>query len=86
MAVAAGCYRRVSELAAARDIPYDLLLRPNHLRYIPELVERCRNCSLVIDHIAKPLIASRHDGPVGDRYGTDRADTANIREALRDDH
>jgi L-fuconolactonase len=42
---------------ARRDIPYDLLLRPNHLRYIPEVVERVPNLRMVIDHIAKPLIA-----------------------------
>jgi L-fucono-1,5-lactonase len=42
-----------------RGIPYDLLVRPQHLKYIPELRERCQRLDLVIDHIAKPLIASR---------------------------
>ena len=45
---------------ARRDIPYDLLLRPPHLPLIPELADRVPGLRMVIDHIAKPLIAS-HD-------------------------
>ena len=41
-----------------RDIPYDLLLRPQHLKYVPELRDKCPRLKLVIDHIAKPLIVS----------------------------
>jgi len=41
-----------------RKIPYDLLLRPRHLAIVEELVSRVPNLPLVIDHIAKPLIAS----------------------------
>jgi L-fuconolactonase len=41
-----------------RGIPYDLLLRPQHLPIIPELVDRVPDLPMVIDHIAKPLIAS----------------------------
>jgi L-fuconolactonase len=43
---------------ASRDIPYDLLLRPPHLPLIPELAEKVPGLRMVIDHIAKPLIAS----------------------------
>ncbi|HVW85883.1 MAG TPA: amidohydrolase family protein, partial [Bryobacteraceae bacterium] len=43
---------------ARRDIPYDLLLRPPHLPLIPELADRVPGLRMVIDHIAKPLIAS----------------------------
>lgn len=42
-----------------RGIPFDLLLRPKHLGIIPELVDLVPNLRMVIDHIAKPLIA-RH--------------------------
>lgn len=41
-----------------RDLPYDLLLYPRHLPVIPRLIERAPNLRMVIDHIAKPPIAS----------------------------
>lgn len=41
-----------------RDIPYDLLVRPQHLKFVPQLREQCPRLRLVIDHIAKPLIAA----------------------------
>jgi L-fuconolactonase len=44
---------------ARRDISYDLLLRPPHLSLIPELAERVPGLRMVIDHIAKPLIAQQ---------------------------
>ena len=40
-----------------RRIPYDLLLRPQHLPVIPALVEKVPDLPMVIDHIAKPMIA-----------------------------
>jgi L-fuconolactonase len=40
-----------------RDIPYDLLLRPRHLPLVPVLADRLPKLRMVIDHIAKPLIA-----------------------------
>jgi L-fuconolactonase len=49
--------RGLNELAR-RNIPYDLLLRPPHLPLIPELAERVPGLAMVIDHIAKPPIAS----------------------------
>lgn len=42
-----------------RKIPYDLLLRPQHLPVSLELLERVPTLKVVVDHIAKPLIASR---------------------------
>lgn len=43
---------------ARRGIPYDLLLRPPHLPLIPELADKVPGLRMVVDHIAKPLIAS----------------------------
>jgi L-fuconolactonase len=46
-----------------RKIPYDLLLRPQHLPSAIELVDKLPSLPMVIDHIAKPLIAKqRMDG------------------------
>lgn len=42
-----------------RDIPYDLLLKPPHLPIVRPLVDRLPKLRMVIDHIAKPLIAQR---------------------------
>jgi L-fuconolactonase len=54
--------RGLGELAR-RCIPYDLLLRPPHLPLVPRLADRLPELRLVIDHIAKPLIAAqRIDG------------------------
>lgn len=40
-----------------REIPYDLLLRPQHLPVALELVQRVPSLKVVVDHIAKPPIA-----------------------------
>lgn len=48
---------------AERGIPYDLLLRPPHLPLIAELADRVPGLRMVIDHIAKPLIASHEMEP-----------------------
>ena len=54
--------RGLSELAR-RDIPYDLLLRPQHLKLVPRIADRVPELPMVIDHIAKPPIATqRMDG------------------------
>jgi L-fuconolactonase len=50
--------RGLGELAR-RGIPYDLLLRPPHLPLVPRLSERVPELRMVIDHIAKPLIAAQ---------------------------
>jgi L-fuconolactonase len=48
---------------ARRGIPYDLLLRPQHLLLTTRVAERVPELRMVIDHIAKPLIAvQRMDG------------------------
>ena len=54
--------RGLRELAR-RNIPYDLLLCPRHLAFIPKLVERVPDLRMVIDHIAKPLIAAHQMEP-----------------------
>ena len=42
---------------ASRGLAYDLLLRPRHLKYVRPLADRVPNLRMVVDHIAKPLIA-----------------------------
>jgi len=42
-----------------RGIPYELLVGPHHLKYVPLVRERCPRLKLVVDHIAKPRIAER---------------------------
>ncbi len=42
----------------SRDLAYDLLIHPRHLPTIPRLVDRVPRLRMVIDHIAKPPIAS----------------------------
>jgi L-fuconolactonase len=39
-----------------RKIPYDLLLRPPHLPYMPKLIDALPELPMVVDHIAKPYI------------------------------
>lgn len=39
-------------------IPYDLLLRPQHLRLVPMLADQMPDLRMVIDHLAKPSIAA----------------------------
>jgi L-fuconolactonase len=49
--------RGLQELAG-RNLPYDLLFRPVHLPLIPRVVDAVPELRIVIDHIAKPRIAS----------------------------
>jgi L-fuconolactonase len=49
--------RGLQELSR-RGIPYDVLIRPPHLPLLPELAGRVPGLRMVIDHIAKPLIAA----------------------------
>ena len=44
---------------SARGCTYDLLVHTRHLKYIPHVAERCPELQFVIDHLAKPPIASR---------------------------
>lgn len=54
--------RGLRELAG-RDLSYDLLLRPEHLTLVPRVAEAVPALRMVIDHIAKPLIAQRVMAP-----------------------
>ena len=54
--------RGLRELAR-RELAYDLLLRPPHLKHILELAERVPDLQMVVDHIAKPEIADGHMEP-----------------------
>ena len=38
-------------------LSYDLLVHTRHLKYVPQVAETCPELALVIDHMAKPLIA-----------------------------
>lgn len=42
---------------AAWGLRYDLLVKPQHLKYVPPLAEKVPDLKMVVDHIAKPLIA-----------------------------
>jgi len=42
-----------------REIPFDLIIWPRHLKYLPQLREKCPRLRLVIDHVALPLIAEK---------------------------
>ena len=42
---------------ASRGLAYDMLVRPRHMKHVPTVAERVPNLRIVIDHIAKPLIA-----------------------------
>ena len=44
---------------AARGLTYDFLVRPQHLKYVPEIMDKVPDLRSVIDHIAKPLIAEK---------------------------
>lgn len=44
---------------AGRGLSYDLLIHTRHLRHARTVAERCSDLRLVIDHLAKPPIASR---------------------------
>lgn len=43
---------------AKYDLTYDILIFPKHLQYIPKVIESCPEVRFVIDHLAKPPIAS----------------------------
>ena len=45
-------------------VPFDLLVRPDHLQHIPLLATKFPKLKMVIDHIAKPLKYPRNPTPV----------------------
>ncbi len=47
--------RGLKELES-RKVPYDLLVKPPHLPYVPGLLEKVPELPIVVDHIAKPYI------------------------------
>ncbi len=59
---------------AARDLAYDMLVKPRHMKHVPVVAERVPELRMVIDHIAKPLIA---DG-VMEPWASDMATIASI--------
>lgn len=48
---------------ARRGLPYDLLVKTRHLRHVPLIAECVPDLMMVVDHIAKPLIASKQFEP-----------------------
>jgi L-fuconolactonase len=57
------------EVLQTAAVPFDLLLRPKHLRLVPILSDRLPTLRMVIDHIAKPAIASRSLEPWSTDFG-----------------
>jgi L-fuconolactonase len=43
---------------ARRGVPYDLLVHTRHLKHVPRVADACPDLRLVVDHLAKPPIAS----------------------------
>ena len=54
--VAEDTVRGLKEIAN-RGLAYDMLVRPRHMKHVPTVAERAPELRMVIDHIAKPLIA-----------------------------
>ena len=48
---------------AARDLAYDMLVRPRHMKHVPTVAESVPGLRMVIDHIAKPLIKQQITAP-----------------------
>ena len=46
------------KVLAAHGLAYDLLVHTRHLKYVPTVAEHCPDLRLVVDHMAKPPIAS----------------------------
>tara|TARA_B100000029_G_scaffold287029_1_gene280757 strand:- start:17000 stop:17833 length:834 start_codon:yes stop_codon:yes gene_type:complete len=46
-----------------RNLTFDFLARPNHIKYIPQVFDLVPNLKGVIDHIAKPEIANKKIEP-----------------------
>ena len=59
---------------AARGLAYDMLVRPRHMKHVPTVAGRVPELRMVIDHIAKPLIAEG----VMEPWASDMTEIANI--------
>jgi L-fuconolactonase len=46
------------QVLESHQVPYDLLVHTRHLKHVKTVAETCPNLRLVIDHMAKPPIAS----------------------------
>jgi L-fuconolactonase len=62
------------KLLARHDLTFDLLLRPPHLKHIPDLARRVPGLKMVVDHLAKPFIRTGRIEP----WRTDLAAVAKI--------
>jgi L-fuconolactonase len=47
------------QVLASRNVAYDMLVHTRHLRHVRTVAEKCPGLRLVIDHMAKPPIASQ---------------------------
>lgn len=63
--------RGLQELAQ-RNLTYDLLVRPHHLKHVVTLAERLPDLRMVVDHLAKPS----HDAATIDEWSRDLAAVA----------
>ncbi|HTQ38857.1 MAG TPA: amidohydrolase family protein [Pirellulales bacterium] len=68
------CVVRGLKVLARCGLKYDLLLRPQHLKYIPQLAHRVPGLQMVVDHLAKPLIGRGEFEP----WQTDLAAVARV--------
>ena len=59
---------------ARHGLAYDLLVKGPHIKYVPEVAEKVPDLRMVVDHIAKPLIAAGEMDP----WATHMADVAAI--------
>ncbi len=50
---------------AERGLSYDVVVRPRHMRSVPEIARRHPDLRIVVDHIAKPRIAAGEREPWG---------------------
>ena len=48
---------------AARDLAYDMLVKPRHMRNVPTVAGRVPGLRMVVDHIAKPFIEDQVISP-----------------------
>ena len=48
---------------ARRKIPYDMLVKPRHLKNVLKVLDKVHNLKMVVDHIAKPEIAKGKTSP-----------------------
>ena len=62
------------KILASLGLTYDLLLKPRHLKFIPELMSLVPDLKAVVDHISKPNISKQEIEP----WQSDLAEVAKI--------